>query len=269
MPQLKNNCMNSKSEQEFQRLKNHLNRLAEKFNNPQFIELDPISIPHQFKTKQDIEIAGLFAATLAWGQRVTIINNGNKLMQWMDNSPYDFILNHQETDLQRFLKFVHRTFNATDTLYFIHFLKMHYSKEDSLETAFTKSLPRHDLNIENALIGFHKYFFSLEEAPQRTRKHISTPLRKSACKRLCMFLRWMVRNDKKGIDFGLWKTILPSQLICPVDVHVDRVARELGLITRTQTDWQCALELTSKLKEFDSSDPVKYDFALFGESVSR
>ncbi len=251
------------------KLKKHLDQLVAKYNSPEFILNDPISIPHTFSKKQDIEIAGFFAATLAWGQRVTIINNCKLLMKLMDNSPYEFILTHQESDLKPFLNFKHRTFNTTDLLYFIHFLKKFYLQEKSLERAFSKPLAPTDLTIENSLIGFHELFFNNINAPIRTRKHVSTPLRKSACKRLCMFLRWMVRQDNKGVDFGIWNEIKPSQLVCPIDVHVDRVAREYHLIQRSQTDWQTALELTNYLRKFDANDPAKYDFALFGLSVSR
>jgi uncharacterized protein (TIGR02757 family) len=248
-------------------IKYFLDQKAEYYNQPSFIKDDPISIPHLFSKKQDIEIMGLWAAVLAWGQRVTIINKCKELVLLMDNSPYDFIMNHQENDLKLFLKFKHRTFNSTDTLYFIEFFKNYYSKNTSLENAFTKDVNSKSLNIEQGLINFHELFFSLEDFPERTRKHISTPAKKSACKRLNMFLRWMVRKDDTGVDFGIWKKIKPSQLICPCDVHVDRVARKLGLITRKQTDWHTAVELTENLKKLDPADPVKYDFALFSLGV--
>lgn len=224
-------------------------------------------IPHRFTRKQDIEISSFWTAMLAWGLRKTIINKCGELFALMDNAPYDFIMNHKESDLKPFVNFKHRTFNATDTLYFIKFLKHHYQNANSLETAFSNYLNKEDENTENALTGFHNYFFSFEDAPQRTRKHVATPERKSTCKRLNMFLRWMVRNDKKGVDFGLWKKIKPSQLICPLDVHVERVGRSLGLINRKQVDWLTALELTNALKKYDAKDPVKYDFALFGMGV--
>lgn len=233
------------------------------YNNTRFIELDPISIPHQFNEKQDIEIMGFWAAILAWGQRKTIINKCNELIGLMDGQPYDFIKNHQSADLKPFLKFKHRTFNDIDTLYFIAFFKEFYANNDSLETAFTFDYTQ-EKTIEKGLVNFHKLFFASEFAPNRTKKHISTPANNSACKRINMFLRWMVRKDEHGVDFGIWQNIKPSQLICPCDVHVDRVARKLGLIERKQTDWKTALELTENLKKFDVKDPVKYDFALFG-----
>jgi uncharacterized protein (TIGR02757 family) len=239
----------------------------EQYNRPDFIPFDPISIPHSFSRKQDIEIMGFWAAVLAWGQRKTIINKCQKLSQLMDNAPYDFVLNHQESDLKQFLDFKHRTFNATDTLYFLHFFQEYYRQHDSLEYAFSKHLSAGDETIENALIGFHDLFSDSENFPIRTRKHIATPVRKSSCKRLNMFLRWMVRKDNKGVDFGIWNNIKPSQLVCPCDVHVDRVARLLGLIKRPVTDWQTAVELTASLKLIDPSDPVKYDFALFGLGI--
>lgn len=237
------------------------------YNQPHFIPNDPISIPHQFSKLQDIEIMGFWAAVLAWGQRKTIINKCQELIQLMDGTPYDFVRNHTESDLKRFLHFKHRTFNATDTLYFLHFFKHFYQNHHSLEEAFIHALPSEAPHVEKSLAGFHELFFSFEDFPERTRKHIATPVRKSSCKRLNMFLRWMVRKDDNGVDFGLWNALKPSQLICPCDVHVDRVARKLGLIQRPNTDWQTALELTENLKQLDPNDPVKYDFALFGLGV--
>jgi uncharacterized protein (TIGR02757 family) len=261
------------------------------YNHPGFIKNDPVSIPHLFTKKQDIEIMGLWAAVLAWGQRVTIINKCHELIKLMDGAPYDFIMNHQETDLKKLLQFKHRTFNDVDTLYFISFFKYHYSNHDSLESAFiaahtnnpfvilsdsegsSKSGRMNDRRepepIEEYLNYFRSYFFSLPDYPHRTKKHISSPSQKSTCKRLNMFLRWMVRKDNCGVDFGIWNKIKPSELICPCDLHVDRVARKLNLITRKQTDWQTAVELTDRLREFDPADPVKYDFALFGLGIGE
>lgn len=259
-------------------LKAFLDEKVHQYNRPGFIEDDPVVIPHLFSRKQDIEIMGFWAAMLAWGQRKTIIAKCRELAGLMDGAPYDFILNHRETDLRRFLHFKHRTFNATDTLYFITFFRYHYMHYDSLEDAFIRS---HELNgedkgpagtrqpVETYLNRFKSRFFSLPDHPLRTRKHISSPGQGSTCKRLNMFLRWMVRKDGKGVDFGLWKRISPAQLICPCDVHVDRVARKLGLITRKQTDWKTTLELTRSLRLLDPADPVKYDFALFGLGVGQ
>jgi uncharacterized protein (TIGR02757 family) len=237
------------------------------YNQPNFIPNDPICIPHLFSKKQDIEIMGFWAAVLAWGQRKTIINKCKELIELMDNSPYDFILNHEETDLKRFLNFKHRTFNATDTLYFIMWFNGFYRHYESLEQAFLVDNISEEINVKNSLIAFHDRFFSLEDYPERTRKHIATPLRNSSCKRINMFLRWMVRQDDKGVDFGIWQTLKPSQLVCPCDVHVDRVGRILGLIQRPKPDWQTAVELTENLKQLDPNDPAKYDFALFGLGV--
>ncbi len=248
-------------------LQEYLDEQVELYNKPNFIEADPISIPHQFSKKQDIEIIGIWVAILAWGQRKTIINSGNRLVELMGGSPHDFILNHKEQDRERFLDFKHRTFQATDTLWFLEFFQQYYRKNDSLENAFSRHLSPDDKTVENALRGFHDLFFEDENAPHRTRKHIATPARKSACKRINMYLRWMVRQDKKGVDFGLWKDIKPSQLLMPLDVHVDRVARKFGLLERKQTDWLSVLELTENLRKFDAEDPVKYDFALFGAGV--
>ncbi|SFE41145.1 TIGR02757 family protein [Thermoflexibacter ruber] len=248
-------------------LKAFLDEKVAQYNQPNFIEHDPIQIPHLFSQKQDIEIAGLFAAVLAWGQRVTIIKKCKELLSLMDYTPFDFIRNHQANDLKPFLKFKHRTFNDIDTLYFIHFLKNFYAEHDSLESAFLYK--EKVMSMKEALIHFHRLFFSLEDSPLRTRKHISTPERKSACKRLNMYLRWMVRKDNKGVDFGLWEKIAPQYLICPLDVHVERVARKLHLLTRPQTDWEAAIELTENLKKLDPQDPVKYDFALFGLGLEK
>lgn len=256
------------------RLHELLEEKYHQFNTFTFIEDDPIQIPHQFTKLQDIEIAAFWTAMLAWGNRKSIINAAQKLMAWMDNAPHDFVLHHTQKDLKPFLQFKHRTFNATDALYFIEFFKQHYTAHHSLEDAFlwhTKNVKdkvsRHltEWRLEN----FHHYFFSLEEAPLRTRKHIATPERKSTCKRLNMFLRWMVRSDKHKVDFGLWHNIKPCDLLCPLDVHVENVSRKLGLIQRSQRDWQTVLELTEVLKMFDPNDPGKYDFALFIMVVSE
>lgn len=250
-----------------EQLRDFLNEKVATYNQPGFIADDPVSIPHRFTKKQDIEIAGFWAAMLAWGQRKTIINKCLELFALMDDAPHDFIMHHQEDDLKKLLNFKHRTFNTTDTLYFIAFFKDYYTHHDSLEEAFARGLHPDDATVEQGLIHFHHLFFGLPEAPARTRKHIATPARKSACKRINMFLRWMVRPADGGVDFGLWEKIKPAQLVCPCDVHVDRVARRLGLLTRKQTDWQAALELTLNLALLDPNDPVKYDYALFGLGV--
>ncbi len=250
-----------------QELKSYLDSCVEKFNTSEFIETDPISIPHQFKKRQDIEITAFWVAMLAWGQRKTIINKANELIQLMDGAPYDFIVNHKEKDRKAFLDFKHRTFQATDTLYFLEFFQNFYKENKTLENAFAKHLTPESKNVEAALKGFHETFFELPDSPKRTRKHVSTPIRNSSCKRLNMFLRWMVRPNDTGVDFGLWKNINTNQLLIPLDVHVDRVARRLGLLKRKQTDWKSVVELTNNLKELDKDDPVKYDFALFGIGV--
>lgn len=215
-----------------------------------------------FSRKQDIEIAGFFAAVFAWGNRTIIINKSRELMQRMDNAPYDFVKGAGEKELQGLLGFKHRTFNDTDLLYFVEFFRHHYAKHNSLETAFT----RWGDTVEEMLTGFHHYFFSLEDVPARTRKHVATPERGSSCKRLNMFLRWMVRRNS-GVDFGIWKNISPAQLICPIDLHVARVAKRFNLLQRKQVDWNAALELTAYLRTLDPEDPVKYDFALFALGV--
>ncbi|BAV09843.1 TIGR02757 family protein [Filimonas lacunae] len=246
-----------------EKLKDFFNRKVAQYNQPSFIKDDPVCIPHLFTKKQDIEIAAFFAATFAWGNRTIIIKKSKELMGLMDNSPHEFCLNPGVDGLKRLTEFKHRTFNATDLLYFVEFLQHHYNQHDSLETAFT----RWGTEVEAMLTGFHHYFFSLEDAPLRTRKHVATPYKGSNCKRLNMFLRWMVRRDKNGVDFGIWRTMKPSQLICPVDLHVARVAKRFQLLHRTTMDWQAALELTGYLRTLDAKDPVKYDFALFGLGV--
>ncbi|GAB3764033.1 TIGR02757 family protein [Spirosoma pomorum] len=245
-----------------------LNAKVDQYNRPSFIERDPISIPHRFSQKQDIEIMGFWSAVLAWGQRPVILKKSMELVTLMDGAPYDFIRNHEETDLKRFLAFKHRTFNATDALYFLHFFHQYYQAHDSLEDAFLGDpAPASSDTVEPALIRFHDRFCCDPFFPDRTRKHIATPARNSSCKRLLMFLRWMVRQDDRGVDFGLWTRLRPEQLVMPIDVHVNRVARKLGLLTRPQTDWKAALELTQTLRQFDPADPVRYDFALFGLGV--
>lgn len=246
-------------------LRDFLDQKVVQYNRPDFIPEDPVCIPHLFSKKQDVEIAGLMAAVFAWGQRKTIINKSKAFLDLMDNDPHEFVLNHSEEDLKSFLSFKHRTFNATDALYFIHFFRWFYEKHESLEEAFCPD--SEGGTVENGLLSFFDLFFSLPDFPSRTKKHVPTPARKSACKRINMFLRWMVRKDDNGVDFGIWTKIKASQLICPCDVHVDRVARKLGLIQRKQTDWLTAVELTNGLKNLDSEDPVKYDFALFGLGV--
>lgn len=188
-------------------------------------------------------------------------------MALMDNAPHDFILHHQHMDLKKLTPFKHRTFNNVDLLYFIKFFNHHYKKHQTLEDAFTRTFSSKELTTENALNGFHDYFFSLKDVPERTKKHIAAPKKNSSCKRLNMYLRWMVRHDKNGVDFGIWKNIQPTQLVIPLDVHVIRVAKQLGLLSRKSADWQAALELTENLRKFDPKDPVKYDYALFGTGV--
>lgn len=234
-----------------------------KYNNTYFIENDPISVPHRFSKKQDIEIAGFFAAILAWGLRKTIIKNANYLIELMDNAPHDFILHHKNHDLKKLENFVHRTFNSTDLLYCIHFFRHHYSKHTSLEKLFINH------HLEDGIVHFQHTFCSLPDFPSRTKKHISSPISQSTCKRINMYLRWMVRCDDNGVDFGIWKKIKPYQLYIPFDVHVERIARRLGLVERAQRDWKTVIELTENLKKIDANDPVRFDFALFGMGIEN
>lgn len=250
------------------RFKDFLDRKADEYNQPSFITSDPVSVPHLFTKKQDIEIAGFFAAIFAWGNRTTIIQKSKELMRLMDMAPYQFVQQHQEKDLKKLMLFKHRTFNTTDLLYFLQFLQHHYRKHDSLEAAFTGNPePAAGEPVAWALDYFYSHFFSLEDAPARTHKHIASPSKNSTCKRLNMYLRWMVRSDDRGVDFGIWKKLSPANLVCPIDVHVARVAKRFGLVERNQVDWQTAIELTTFLRKLDAGDPARYDFALFGLGV--
>ena len=238
------------------------------YNRPDFIAADPISIPHRFSSQADCEIAGLFAALFSWGQRPVIIKKSLELMHRMDNAPADFVRNYADADLKQLLGFVHRTFQETDLLYLMDFLQQHYRNNSSLEDAFLTEHPNSGREVGfYRLKHFHETVFSSDYAPLRTRKHVPTPARGSSCKRLNMYLRWMVRRDGAGVDFGYWKRISPSDLIMPMDLHVQRIATRLGLMQTEKSDWNSAVALTNVLKEFDPIDPVKYDFALFGMGV--
>ncbi len=233
-----------------------------------FIQDDPISIPHRFSKKQDIEIMAFWTAMISWGNRKSIINSASKIANLMDNSPYDFILNHKPKEVKKFEHFVHRTFQPIDALGFIQFFRQHYQMHNSLEEAFLEK--GSFIHVKSSLIIFsQKMFLNTKDIAARTKKHIATPTNKSTCKRMNMFLRWMVRSNNEGIDFGLWHRIPTSELMMPLDVHVERVARHYGLIERKQVDWQTVEELTNNLKLLDSLDPVKYDYALFGLGVSK
>ncbi len=251
---------------DFETLKALLNKQVSVYYHNGFIPDDPLSIPHSFSKQQDIEIAGFFASILAWGNRKSIITNCRKLMQLMDDSPHDFVLHHSDADLKKMLGFVHRTFNDTDLLYFIYFLNKHYTQHTSLEDAFFPQVTYQAEDTGPALMHFYNYFFTPEH-PVRTHKHIANPAKNSACKRLNMYLRWMVRPSDRGVDFGLWHKIKPAQLVCPFDIHVSRNAKSLGLIDDDAANWKNALTLTQRLREFNPNDPVIYDFALFGMGV--
>lgn len=245
-------------------LKELLDEKAIQYNSTEFIESDPIQIPHLFTKKEDIEISGFLAATIAWGQRPTIIKNAKRLVEGMDYAPHDFILNHTPQDLQRFEGFVHRTFNYDDLLFFITSLRNIYQRYGSLENCFTPNTG--DTNLKNGINNFRNIFFEIDHL-DRSKKHVSDPFRNSACKRINMYLRWMVRPNDSGVDFGIWKNISPSLLSCPLDVHTGNVARTLGLLKRKQNDWKAVEELDSSLRKFNAKDPVVYDFALFGMGV--
>ena len=242
-------------------IKSFLDYKADIYENENFIEEDPISIPHLFSKKEDIEISGFITATISWGQRKTIIKNARRIMEMMDLSPFDFIKNHSKMDLKPLSRFVHRTFNGTDLVFFVLSLKNIYINHGGLEKLF---IPNNiNDNMSKVINQMKSIFFSISHK-HRTRKHISDPLKGSAAKRINMFLRWMVRSNKKKVDFELWKSISPSQLSCPLDVHTGRVARKLKILNRNQNDYKATLELDSYLKKINPKDPVKYDFALFG-----
>ena len=245
-------------------LKSFLDYKVEQYNSPEFIKSDPVQIPHQFSKKEDIEIAGFLTATIAWGNRKSILNNASNLMELLDHSPFDFVMNHSETDLFSLENFVHRTFNGTDLRYFVQSLKNIYLEHDGLEAVFTKNAEAKSLQI--SIHQFKQLFFELPH-PLRTQKHVSDPLKNSAAKRINMFLRWMIRNDSAGVDFGIWKSLFPAQLSCPLDVHSGNTARKLGLLKRKQNDGKALVELDYSLRKLDPIDPVKYDFALFGLGV--
>lgn len=252
---------------EITELKTFLDEQYEKYNVPGFIPNDPISIPHRFEQKEDIEIAGFLTATIAWGNRNSIINNADKLLKWMGDAPHEFILSASEPDFTAFEHFVHRTFNGTDTIFFLKSLQHIYANHGGLENIFTQGY-LNEKNLTGALTHFRSIFFELPHL-HRTEKHVANVLKKASAKRLCMFLRWMVRHDNRGVDFGLWKGIPASALMLPLDVHTGNVSRQLGLLTRKQNDWQAVEEVTANLRKMDAADPVKYDFALFGLGVNR
>lgn len=245
-------------------LKEFLDEKADLYNRPDFIDSDPIQIPHQFSLKEDIEIAGFLSATLAWGNRKMIIKSGQKLMNLLGDAPYDFVMTHSETDLERLDGFVHRTFNATDARTFIKALQNIYNNHGGMEAVFSQNISEN--RLPKSIHHFRKVFFDIEHEP-RTQKHLSDPLKNSSAKRINMFLRWMVRNDGRGVDLGIWKKIRPAQLSCPLDVHSGNVARKIGLLTRKQNDAAALEELDLNLRKLDKTDPVKYDFALFGLGV--
>ncbi|MCF8228626.1 MAG: TIGR02757 family protein [Bacteroidales bacterium] len=224
--------------------------------------MDPVSIPHLFKKKEDIEIAAYLAATIAWGQRKTIIRNALSLMAMMDNAPHDFVLNANDADFKKFLGFVHRTFNGSDCIYFLNALQNIYVKHGGLEKCFEEK------DVKEGILKFRKIFFELPHLP-RTQKHLANPAAGASAKRINMFLRWMIRDDGAGIDFGIWRIFTPSQLYCPLDIHSGNAARKLGLLKRKQNDWKAVEELTRNLRNFDAEDPVKYDIALFALGVEE
>ena len=245
-------------------LRDLLDSKVAEYNHPRFIDSDPISVPHQFTEKKDIEISAFLTATIAWGQRPTIIKNAMRLMEHMDHSPAQFICQHEPKDRMRFQGFVHRTFNYDDLLFFLSSLQDIYLHQGGLQNLF--EVHEDEVNPRQAIMRFREAFFNTEHLP-RTQKHVSNPFKNSSAKRLNMYLRWMVRRDNNGVDFGIWENISMWQLSCPLDVHSGTVARRLGLLTRKQNDWKAVEELDQSLRSLDPADPVKYDFALFGMGV--
>lgn len=253
-------------------LREFLDHKVGEYNRPGFIESDPVSIPHLFTKKEDIEIAGFFAATIAWGQRPVIIRNAQRWMELMDMAPHEFVLQASAKELKRLDGFVHRTFNSTDAKFFVRSLRTMYTKHGGMENVFAAGISRHASEkkagspVLGGILHFREIFLSVRHE-DRSEKHIANPASGSNAKRINMFLRWMVRRDKCGVDFGTWKSISPALLCCPLDVHVGNTARALGLLTRKQDDWKAVEELTGNLRQLDPKDPVKYDFALFGLGV--
>ena len=258
----------SKRAERLQAIKELLEEKYYEYNVKGFIEHDPVLIPHRYTGKEDVEIAGFIAATIAWGNRKSIITNASKLMQMMDDAPYEFVTQHSPKDLKSFETFVHRTFNGSDAVFFIRSLRNIYKNHGGLEQAFSKGIGDDSSSVKDAILHFRKLFLKLPHQ-QRLEKHVSDPGKNSSAKRLCMYLRWMVRKDNAGVDFGIWKSISPSLLCLPLDVHTGAVSRKLGLLKRHQNDWTAVTEITDLLKQFDPMDPVKYDFALFGLGVNR
>lgn len=248
----------------FTELKDFLDYKVEQYNTPEFIETDPVQIPHLFNRKEDMEISGFLTATISWGNRKSILKNANSLMDLLDHAPYDFVMQHQESDLERLQPFVHRTFNGKDLSYFLQSFRNIYNNHGGLENSFSKYSDKKSL--QPAIHEFKKIFFELPHET-RTEKHVSDPFKNSAAKRINMFLRWMVRNDNNGVDLGIWKSITPALLSCPLDVHSGNVARKLGILKRKQNDAKALAELDENLRKMDPQDPVKYDFALFGLGV--
>ena len=246
------------------KIKEFLDYKSEKYNNPSFIQEDPIQIPHLFQKKEDIEISGFLTATIAWGNRKSIIKSSKKIVEFFGYKPYDFIMNHKDSDMRKLESFKHRTFNGYDLIQFVKSIKNIYSNHDGLESVFAKNILEE--RMHNSIHEFKKKFFEIDHL-KRTKKHISDPFKGSAAKRINMFLRWMVRDDNKGVDFGIWKKIKPKYLSCPLDIHSGRIARKMGILKRKQNDHKAVIELDSFLRTLDVNDPVKYDYALFGIGV--
>ncbi|MCI4671419.1 MAG: TIGR02757 family protein [Bacteroidia bacterium] len=254
-------------DKEFEEIKALLDSKFLQYNQPFFVEDDPIAIPHIFDRKEDIEISGFLTALIAWGRRPMIMKNARNLMARMDERPFEFVMNASEGELSSLDGYVHRTLNDMDTRFLVKGLRHAYTEFNGLEDIFAKGIKESDLNVFGGIMNARTILSSIPDFPQRTHKHLANPSRGSSAKRINMFLRWMVRDDHQGVDFGIWKSISPSKLICPLDVHTGNVARKLGLLGRKQNDWKAAEELTAILRRMHPQDPIRYDFALFGLGV--
>lgn len=249
---------------DFIELKEYLDFKANQYEHPSFLESDPLKLVHLFTKKEDCEIIGFLVATIAWGNRKSIISSAERLIEIMKNEPYHFVMNYR--NIKQLKNFVHRTFNHQDLDFFIRSLQNIYAKHKGLESAFTTNQDYPE--IKSRILNFRNLFLEISHE-QRSKKHISNPLQNSACKRINMFLRWMVRSNNRGVDLGIWTSISTAELLLPLDVHTSRNARMLGLLSRKQDDWNALEELMEKLRKMDPTDPVKYDFALFGIGVNE
>lgn len=251
-------------------VKEYLDALCLKYNCAEFIDQDPVSVPHRYTRPEDVEIAGFLAATIAWGRRPLIVRNAMRMMELMDDAPYQYVTQSAASDWTTLMPFVHRTFNGGDFVYFVRALQYIYLSQGGLGGFFRASYRRHE-TLRAVLSEFWQLFFSPELEPRSAHtRHLSSVDKGAACKRLNMYLKWMVRSDRNGVDFGLWNDAIPSSaLYLPLDVHTANTSRALGLLGRRQNDWRAVEEITSVLRDFDAADPVRYDYALFCAGIYK